>query len=147
MPFTPPSPWRLYTEADAEQVARHHAEQEQAIGRKMDLPDLYDRPILVALVREIDGKITNVVYVEAEAEVCGLGQGAIPAEEWESVTESLAELLSARGIRIVRAFVPEKFLSVTKNGKRKAGPVSRLLKRAGFTRESESMVQFFRWLI
>lgn len=138
--------WSLYMPGDAAEVRSLHEAQEKLLGRTMDLPDLMERPVLLALVRRVDGQIDHVVYLEAEAEVCALGNTAIPDEEWDKVADAIIAFLVKRGIRIARAFVPEVLLDVERGLKRRPSPLARVLKRVGLRRDS-GMAQYFRWLI
>jgi len=138
--------WDLYRPEDADAVRAHHEEQERRIGRKMDLPDLNEKPVLLALVRRVGNEISHVIYLEAEAEVCALGRGTIPEDEWDKLAAALTSFLMRRKIRIARAFIPETMLEVERGAKRRTSPLGKALKRVGLKRD-RGMAMFFRWLI
>lgn len=139
--------WRNYRPEDREQVLAHHAEQERMVGRKMDLPDLWERPVLRAIVFEEDGVISNYVFLEATAEVCAGGMKALPRWQWDAAEELLLQTLGKYEIRMVRAFVPSALVEQKEVlGKKKDSPIARMLKRMNFLRQDDSFAQFFRWL-
>lgn len=139
--------WDLYRAEDADAVRALHAAQEKRIGRKMDLPDLMEKPVLLALVRRTEGRVSHVIYLEAEVEVCALGETPVPESDWDKVSDVIQVFLVRRGIRIARAFVPEAFLEVKRGAKSRPSPLAKVLERVGLTRDKGPLVPFFRWLI
>lgn len=138
--------WRPYDpDRDKEAVENLHHAMEARIGRKMDLPDLSTEPIINAVVYEDGGAILHCMFIEAELEACILSEKALSAKRAnEAITKFLLPAAQRYRLRIVRAFVPANLL-LKENGKQ--GAVPRLLRKLGFTRENETVVQFFRWLV
>lgn len=71
--------WRKYRQSDIyykdlDAVVALHLETEEAIGRKMQLPDLMSKPVLVAYVAEENGVVKGGFYCEAIVEVCFFGR-------------------------------------------------------------------------
>jgi hypothetical protein len=134
----------LYKPSDKEAIEALHVRMEARTIEKLDLPQMDERPVVIALVYEKQGTITHAVFLEAEAEVCALGESALPAKEWDAAGETLLEVCRVYQLRAVRAFVPQEALT-EKRGK--ISPVERILKHFGFEREdSRRMTQFFRWV-
>jgi len=138
-------PWRVYTPADKPETDALHARMEARLGRDLDLPQLDERPVLISLVYEDKGVITHAVFLEAEAEVCAMGECSLPRSEWESAAQILQQVLDSYRIRIVRAFVVPEALE-RKNPK-KPTALERILKHFGLQREDvNKLVPFSKWL-
>lgn len=138
-----PIKWRWLEERDSATVATLHAAMERRIGKKLQLPNLMERPIIAAIIGETDGAVTHCLYLEAEAEVCAASPEPLSAKQMAGAMELLMPTLQHYKIQIVRAYVPEVVLS----GKRgRKGAVVRLLEAMGFTRENNSVAQFYRWI-
>lgn len=137
------SKWRWFEEKDREAVAAIHAQMENRIGRKLDLPDLLEEPVIVAVVCETDGVITDAIFAEAEAEICAASSTILSPEKLQGAIDLMTPVLKGYRLQIARAFVPTHLLQ-----KRKARPaaIERLLNAIGFTKENESVTQFFKWL-
>lgn len=138
--------WRPYNpDTDAEGVLALHRSMEKRLGRKMDLPDLSTEPIVNAVVFEENGVLLHCMFIEAEIEACILSEKPLSSKRANAAIEKFL-LPAARSykLRIVRAFVPNSVL-LKKNGKE--GAVPRLLRKLGFTRETEAVAQFYRWLV
>lgn len=120
--------FRLYEDKDVAGVVECHLEQEKRLGKRMDLPDLLDKPVLVAhVVESSEGKIKGAAYVEAIAEVCLIGTDpAITAITAQHAVEMI-EGLKRRGLRICRLLVP-KWMPAKQRAILKAE-----LKQIGFT--------------
>lgn len=116
---------------------------EERLGRKMDLPELSERPVIATAVREIDGKITHGIFLEVEAEACAIGPNPLPAFEAKQAKNLLLPVLKYYDIRIVRSFVPSKMLVPRSRGRKAA--IGKLLDAMDFT-EDQNMTQFFRWV-
>lgn len=143
------SKWRYYDPekypGDVQAVADLHREQELRLGQKMDQPDIGVAPVIVSVVREVEGRVTHCIFLEAEAEACALGSEPLTSEEaQEAVRDFLLPVAKKYKLRIVRSFMPEGLVS-GKQGR--LGPVARLLGKLGFTREDGHVVQFFKWII
>lgn len=136
--------WRWFERArDAEAVAQLHAQMEQRIGTKLDLPVLDERPIIATVVGETDGVVSHCIFLEAEVEVCSASPNVLTAKDAQGAVEMLMPVLDMYRIRIARAFIPSLMLEA--KGKRKS-PLARTMDKLGFTRENASVSQFFRWL-
>src|SRR5579871_4268659 len=88
-------PWRVYTPADKPETDALHARMEARLGRDLDLPQLDERPVLISLVYEDKGVITHAVFLEAEAEVCAMGECSLPRSEWDSRRRFFSRCLTA----------------------------------------------------
>jgi len=140
-----PIVWRDYEPEDEAAVRTLQFAMEERVGRKMDLPDLDREPVVVTQVGLTDGVITHCLYAEAELELCAAGIAPLSAEQMEPAVKRMREVADLYKIRIVRCYVPEVMLTKSKRGRDSA--IERMLKKLGFTRENESMRQFFRWLV
>lgn len=137
--------WRWYQKSDEAAVVELHHAMERRLGRMMDLPDLSIEPIIAAVVYEAAGKIQHCMFIEAEIEAAILSEKPLSSKRAKHAIDNfLMPAAQKYSLRIVRAFVPANIL-LKKNGKE--GAVPRLLRKLGFTRENESVVQFFRWLV
>lgn len=103
--------WRRYRQSDVyiqdlDQVVLLQAEQEAALGRPMDMPDLTRRPVLEAWVAERDGRIVGGFYVEAVAEPVFFGRDPLVTASARRIAPQIFSALKERGIRIVRMQCP-----------------------------------------
>lgn len=136
--------WRLYEPRDEQAVKTLHARLETKVGRKLDLPDLMKEPVLAALVGETNGVVTHGIFLEAEAEVCVIGDNVLSPKSAREAETYLLSVLERFKIRIVRAFVPTEMVE-PKDKKKPA--LLRVLEGMGFRREESSLVsQFYRWV-
>ena len=138
--------WRDYEDSDFETVCLLHAKLEDRIGRSLDMPNLSERPTLIAMVYENEhGIVTNVVYSEAEMEIAAAGEGGLSAEDFAPVKERFENVARYYGIRIARAFVPRSVLTKP-NGKPSA--IKRLLESpvVNFTEDTGEVAPFFYWV-
>lgn len=135
--------WRFYEERDKEAVETIHAQMENRVGRKLDLPDLFEEPVIVAVVLEIDGVVTDCIFAEAEAEVCATSSTVLSPEKLQGAIDLMMPVLKGYRLQIARAFVPTRLLTQRKN---RPAAIERLLNAIGFTKENESVTQFFKWL-
>lgn len=141
--------WRYFRVEDWPYVLALHIEQELKLGREMDLPNLMEEPVITALVKLVDGKITNVVFSEAEIEVCGLGNKPISKSDVEIVSKLMIRDAQRYDIRIARAFVPKQALKERRKPwarKAKKPPIKRILDAAQMNEVGEEMVEFYRWI-
>lgn len=145
--------WRLYNAKDKPETDALHARMEARLGEELDLPQLDERPVLIAIVREHKGVITNAIYLEAVAEVGTMGECALPRKEWARAAALLQQTCAAYNIRIARAFVPRQALADQPHEREWSGkkfkekPIGRILKYLGFGRENVSkLVPFSKWL-
>ena len=92
---------------DSSSVLALHQETEQAIGKKMDLPNLADHPVLIAEVAEKHGEVKGALYLESVPECCFIGRDAeVTVSAVRHAPEILARL-KAHGFRVVRLQVPK----------------------------------------
>jgi len=130
-------PWRTYNEADLPAVERLQTELQTRVRMPMHLPKLDERPILLALVYETDGVITNLAVLEAEAEIMLLGEQALAFAEWDEAATILTQVCCAYRLRMVRAFVP----ALSLGGKtRRGSAIERILHYFGFVREDPARI-------
>ena len=135
--------WRLYEPIkDKAAVDELHAQLDKRLGLEAATPpELSERPVLIGLVYEKDGVITNGAYLEAEAAICLFGETALALEEWDKAAEKLRDICQLYRIRSVRAFIPQQVLSTSG----KLSPIERILKHFGFVRET-AFIPFSCWL-
>ena len=140
--------WRHFTIEDWPYILAMHIDQELALGRKMDLPNLAERPVVSAYVGRKNGKIVACVFAEAELEICALGASPLAKKDVEEVSKLLIRDAQYYQIRLARAFVPVKALKPKRRAWRKdrPAPVARILEAAKFTEVDETMVDFYRWI-
>lgn len=131
--------WRWMEEKDVDSVKALHGEMEARLGRKLDLPNLLERPVVASLVKEVDGRIVSMVFMEAELELCTATSTALSREDVARVDELFLPVAQMYGIRMVRAFVPKELLQ---DGPR----FRRTMKAAKFTEDTDAMAPFFRWV-
>lgn len=147
--------WRLYTKDDAAAVNALHAALVERVGENFELPALDERPVLIGLVREDAGTITHAIFLEAQAELCAIGESAIPQNEWNDAERQLVEVCKLYDLHFVRAFIPAAALDVKEPKRRlirrlverlfnylrlkrrpkRQSPIERLLHHFGFVRE------------
>lgn len=66
--------WRLATPEDQTAIDRIKEASERLLDEKQKSPDLFSRPVLLALVAEdAEGKIVDALYLEAQVEVVKIG--------------------------------------------------------------------------
>lgn len=137
--------WRLAEPRDEAALRELHAEMERRLGAKLDLPNLFEEPVVACIVGETNGIVTHGVFGEAEVEICAIGVNPLAPREALEAETYLLSLLDRFRIRMVRAFVPTPFLKRRKRGRK--APVERLLVAMGFRREQTRFVtQFYRWI-
>jgi hypothetical protein len=137
--------WRWYEDRDREAADAMHRQLEQKLGQAMDRPNLMRRPVIAAVVGEVDGEVKYGMYLEAEAELCAMGTDAMSAAQLAEGQRLLTEAAKFYELRIVRCYVPETMLEPTKKGRWSA--IERTLLKCGFTRENKRIQQFFMWLV
>ena len=91
---------------EVEAVLRLHQEAEQAIGRKMDFPDLAQHPVLVAEVLERNGEVLGGLYLESTPEVVFIGRSAEVTVSAVRHAPEVFRKLKECGFRFVRVQVP-----------------------------------------
>lgn len=133
--------WRLYTKLDEAAVARLHAAMIQRVGEKFELPTLNERPVLITLVHEVAGVITHAVFLEAQAEICAMGDDSLSRRDWKDAALKLAELCKVYDLKFVRAFVPN--VAIERKKPEKPAAIERLLYHFGFVREDLSRITPF----
>ena len=137
--------WTSFVPEDWAWILAMHIDQEIALGRQMDLPDLNSRPVVSAYVGRRNGKIVACVFGEAELEICALASAPLSRRDIQNVGIRLIRDAQFYQIRLARAFVPVQALR--RDGKqRKKPPIRRILETAGFTEVDETMVDFYRWI-
>jgi hypothetical protein len=98
--------WRRYEERDKDAVLRLKAEQDEALGLRMDFNDLTAHPVLIAEVAEIDGEVIGVHTLESTPEYCMISRDP----RFTAAAERRAPLVCAElkkyKFRMVRCLVP-----------------------------------------
>lgn len=138
--------WRLYTKRDEAAVAALHAAMIERVGEKFELPTLDERPVLITLVYEVEAdgngkKITHAVFLEAQAELCAMGDDSLSKQDWKDAALKLAELCKVYDLKFVRAFVPN--VAIERKKAEKPAAIERLLQHFGFVREDLSRITPF----
>lgn len=136
--------WRPYEKRDADRVRALHSQMEQKIGRSLDLPDLMERPVISAAVGETNGIVTHCLFAEAEAELCAASPAVLSPKDMQGAIDILLPNLLYYKIRIARSFVPSEMMQQGKRGRKSA--IARIMDRLGFTKENQTVAQFFKWL-
>jgi hypothetical protein len=138
--------WRLYRKEDQAAVELLHEAMIKRVGEKFELPALDERPVLISLVHEKAGAITHAIFLEAQAELCAMGDSALGKEDWKDAALQLAELCKVYDLHFVRAFVPTVAVEPPHrkpDAKRRRAPIERLLHHFGFVREDLSRITPF----
>lgn len=98
--------WDAQSKRDWDAVVALHHEQELALGRPMDLPEVWNHPVLVTMLAERDGEIVGGFYFESCPEFCMMGRDPeVTASARRRAPKELGEL-KACGFRIIRTEVP-----------------------------------------
>jgi hypothetical protein len=102
--------WRQYRPEDAADVVELHVEQEAVLGRKMDLPNMMEKPVLETHVAVNEsGEVVGGFYFEAVPEVCFFGVSPhVTASAVRDAAAPVLEGLRKRGFRMVRLLVPKE---------------------------------------
>lgn len=158
---------REYSQAqefiDCVSVQKLHAEMENKVGRKLDLPDLMSEPVIACAVGEIGGKVTHAIFLEAQIECCSASPNPLPAEDLKAAMELLLPIAQGYKIQIARCFVPTVLIQKQRSrwdefviwmrvtlglkvSPDRPMPIERTLDAVGFTKENESIQQFYMWL-
>lgn len=132
--------WRRYRQSDIyvrdlDAVVRLHAEQEEAMGRKMQLPDMMKPPILETWVGERDGEIVSFFYIEAIAEPVFGGRDPEASASARRFAPKVFTSLRSRGFRMVRMEVPRWLGKDTDS-------IARELEKTNFVSTDEEMRHF-----
>lgn len=122
--------WRLYEKRDKDSILALHVQQEFSLGRKMDLPDLMEAPVLVPMVAERDGEVLGAFYLEAVPEAVFVARDPIVSASALRIAPQIMARMQARGFRMVRMHVPgEKWIGA------ESEIIGGIVKRAGFRQE------------
>lgn len=103
--------WRQYRQSDVyfkdlDAVVSLHLETESAIGRKMQLPDFMNKPVLQAWVAEQNGVVIGGYYCEAIVEPCFFGRSPEVTASARRHCRQVMRCLKQQGFRMVRIEVP-----------------------------------------
>jgi hypothetical protein len=127
--------WRLARGSDQSAIERLRLGSERLLGFPQRKVDLFERPVLLALVAENeDGKIVDLLYIEAQVEVVKIGSSSKGFEESERLTNDLSDWLSSIGYKAVVASCPP----ILKDSMRT------VLQRSGFV--LSNLLHWKRWL-
>jgi hypothetical protein len=121
--------WRKYKQSeiyyrDLDAVVLLHAQQEEALGRRMDLP-AFRPPVVEAWVAERNEEIVGGMYCEAVIEPVMFGRDPVVSASARRFMPEAVREMQRRGFRMVRLEVPRWI------GK-DAHSINRELERAGF---------------
>ena len=87
--------WRLATPADQPAIDRIKEVSERLLHEKQKSPDLFSRPVLLALVAEdAKGNIVDAIYLEAKVELIKVGCSEVGLKEQAGLEPELAEWLT-----------------------------------------------------
>ena len=96
--------WRLARPEDRDAIERVARITERFLDIPQRRPNLFDKPVLLALVAENEqGRIVDVLYLEAHVELKKVGITRAGFEESAEIARDLAEWLKERGFRSVWA--------------------------------------------
>jgi hypothetical protein len=98
--------WRLAKLGDRDAIAHMHDEQQALLGMNVDRPDLFDKPVLLAMVLD-DGKVNGGFYLEAVGECCFIGIDPETTVLAKEIAPQVCNFLRLRGIRWLRTFIPK----------------------------------------
>lgn len=103
--------WRKYRQSDIyfkdlDAVVLLHLETEAAIGRKMALPNMMDKPVLEAHLAVEDDVVVGGFYCEAIVEVCFFGRRADVSASARRYCRGVISSMKQRGFRQVRVLCP-----------------------------------------
>lgn len=97
--------WRMAKLGDRDAIAHMHDEQQALLGMNVDRPDLFDKPVLLAMVLD-DGKVNGGFYLEAVGECCFIGIDPETTVLAKEIAPQVLNFLRLRGIRWLRTFIP-----------------------------------------
>lgn len=103
--------WRPYRKTelcyrDQDAVVLLHAQQEMALGRRMQLPDFDKEPVLKTWVAERDGEIAGGLYCEAVVEPVFFGRDPVVSASARRFAPEWFAYFRQRGFHMVRLQVP-----------------------------------------
>ena len=125
--------WRLATLDDQPSINRIKEASERLLDEKQKSPALFDRPVLLALVAEdVEGKIVDLLYLEAQCEVIKVGCSESALVETAGLESDLYAWLRGMGFKTAT-------IRTRKSLKQKMTPVLEFL---GFACEDS---EFTRW--
>lgn len=99
--------WRHYEAKDKEAVFALKRVQDTALGKKMDLPDLMDHPVLVAEVAvDEGGTVVGAYFFESVPEFCMISRSPEVSAHLRRRAPEVLKELKACGFRVVRVEIP-----------------------------------------
>lgn len=123
--------WDAQSKRDWDAVVALHHEQELALGRPMDLPEVWNHPVLVTMIAERGGEIVGAYYFESCPELVFVSRDPeVTASAKRRAPKELSELKNC-GFRIVRLELP-KFMDADE-----ARSIAKELERADFESTDE----------
>ena len=94
--------WRLATPDDLPRIRRIKNVSERFLNQKQKNLPLFDPPVLLTLVAEnAQGRIMDVIYVEAQVEICKVGCFESSFEETAGLEADLSAWLKGIGFKKV----------------------------------------------
>jgi len=92
--------WRLAKKEDEPAIENLRVVSERFLGRKQSAPNLFERPILIALVAEDkSGAVVDLVYAEAQVEIVKVACTKQGFKEAWILEKDLRDWLKARGFK------------------------------------------------
>jgi hypothetical protein len=91
---------------DLDAVVELHAQTEESLGRRMQLPDMMKPPVLETWVGERSGRIAGAFYIEAVCEPVFIGRDPHVSASARRFAPQVFASLKERGFRVVRMHVP-----------------------------------------
>lgn len=122
---------RQATTEDWPGILKCHAQIEEKLGTKLDLPELDDPAILVWEVAELDGEVISFQYQEKAIEYCMGGTDPRGTAAFKARVPTLFRGAKQIGIRFIHCAVPVECQAVEKH-----------LEDSGFYSTAESLRYF-----
>lgn len=97
---------RKATPEDMPRIRELHAETEERIGMKMDLPEVGDRAILGFWVVEREGRIVKAFYEEMGIEHVEIGTDALSAASVWRFQQDVFHAARTKGARYLHCLIP-----------------------------------------
>jgi methyl coenzyme M reductase subunit C-like uncharacterized protein (methanogenesis marker protein 7) len=92
--------WRLALPEDQPAIDKLREATERTLREKQKAPDLFARPVLLALVAEdADGEIVDAMYAEAQVEIVKMGLSETGLLETSGIAPDLDEYLRGMGFK------------------------------------------------
>lgn len=97
---------RKATPEDMPRIRELHAQTEQLVGMKMDLPEVGDSSLIDFWVVERDGRVMKFMYLEKCTEYVEGGIDPLSAQAVWRFREELFSIAARKGARYVHSLIP-----------------------------------------